>query len=309
MASRIRLGDLFGAGLRAVSKYTGTVLAVFVVQSIVAAACMFAIAFVLVQEFSHLPMFDDAVDGDLVSLVWCVRAAAPSFLAIIGIVIAGLLCWQLATWFLVGGLVGVFAQFPEGRGDTARSFGASGAATYLTYARLALCSLPGFAIALLAFLIGMVLIKDRILYALTLPQLFGPIVLASLPALVLGLLFSTITDYARIELTLRHESHDPSVVKTYLRTLVWVIRRPLTLVHAGIGWFVFWVVSFAFVYFAHGHPMYGAGGAVMLFFVRQGIALLRMAIKVGVIGGQVELGRTRPLPPRRVEVKAEPKAS
>jgi hypothetical protein len=309
MANRMRLGELLGAGLRAVSKYTGTVLAVFLVQSIVAAACMFAIAFVLVQEFSHLPMFDDAVDGDLVSLVWCIRAAAPSFLAITGIVIIAILFWQLATWFLVGGLVGVFAQSPEGRGDTARCFGASGAATYLTYARLALCSLPGFLVSLFAFLLGMALIVERIEHALTLPQLFGPIVLAALPAVLLFHLFWTVTDYARIELTLRHESHDPSVVKTYLRTLVWVLRRPITLVHAGIGWVLFWLVSLAYVYLAQGHPMYGAEGAVTLFFVRQGIALLRMAIKIGLLGGQVELGRTRPLPPRRVEVKPDAKAS
>ena len=54
--------------------------------------------------------------------------------------------------------------------------------------------------------------------------------------------------------------------------------------------------------------MYGAEGAVTLFVVRQGVALLRMAIRVGVLAGQVELGRTRPLPARRVEVKVDPKA-
>lgn len=307
MASRLRFGELFGAGLRAVSKYTGAVLAVFVVQSLVAIACMLAITFVLAQKFANLPLFDEAVDGDLVALVWCVRSAVPTLLASSGIVLAGIVFWQLATWFLVGGLIGVFSQRPEGRGDTARCFGASGAATYLTYARLALCSLPGYVIALFVLALGLALIAERIEYALTLPQLFVPLVLASLPAMLLFHFFGTVTDYARIELTLRHESHDPSVVKTYLRTLLWVIRRPITLVHAGIGWVAFGLVSVAYMYLAHGHPMYGAGGAVMLFFVRQGIALLRMAIKIGVLGGQVELGRGRPLPPRRVEVKADAK--
>lgn len=309
MGSRIRLGDLVGAGLRAVSKYTGTVLAVFVVQSIVAAACMFAVAFVLAQQFSHLPLFDDAVDGDLVALVWCVRYAVSSLLAIGGIVLAAVLFWQLASWFLVGGLAGVLAQLPEGRGDTARCFGASGTATYLAYARLALCSVPGFVIALFALALGLAMVADRIETALTLPQLFGPLILASLPAVLLFHLFWTVTDYARVELTLRHESHDPSVVKTYLRTLIWVLKRPITLLHAGIGWVLFWLVSFAYMYLAHGHPMYGWGGALTLYFVRQGVALLRMAIKVGVLGGQVELGRTRPLPPRRIEVKTDAKAS
>jgi len=309
VASRLRFGELFGAGVRAVSKYTGTVLAVFVVQSVVALGCMLGIAFLLAQEFSHLPMFDDAVDGDLVAMIWCIKSATSSFLAIGGIMFGAVLFWQLATWFLVGGLVGVFAQLPEGRGDTARCFGASGAATYLTYARLALCALPGFVIALFAFGVGMAVIEDRIEHALTLPQLLGPIVLAALPALLLFHFFWTVTDYARIELTLRHESHDPSVVMTYLRTLIWVARRPVTLVHAGLGWIAFLAVSLAYVYMAQGHPMYGAEGAVTLFFVRQGVALLRMAIHIGVLGGQVELGRTRPLPPRRVEVKVDAKAS
>jgi hypothetical protein len=310
MANRMRLGELLGAGMRAVSKYTGTVLAVFVVQSIVALACMLAIAFVLANELSHLPMFDDAVDGDLVSMIWIVKSAASSFIAVGGIMAAALVFWQLATWFLVGGLLGVFAQLPEGRGDTARCFGASGAATYLTYARLALCALPGFAIALVALFLGVSLaaIGDRMQSALTLPQLLGPIILASLPAALLLHLFWTVTDYARVELTLRHESHDPSVVKTYLRTLLWILRRPVTLIHAGLGWVLFWLVTIAYVYLAQGHAMYGVEGAITLFFVRQGVALLRMAIKIGILGGQVELGRTRPLPPRRVAVQAEAKA-
>ena len=305
--ARLRLGELAGIGFRSVSKYTGTVLSVFVVQSLVALACMLAIALVLAQQFAHLPMFDDAVDGDLVALIWCVRSAEPTFLAVGGLVFGALLFWELAAWFLVGGLVGVFAQQPDGRGDTARCFGASGAATYLAYARLALCALPGYALVLFVFSIGMGLVADRIEYALTLPQLFGPIVLASLPALLLLHFFWTVTDYARIELTLRQDSHDPGALKTYVRTLVWVARRPLTLVHAGLGWIAFWLVTLLYAYLAHGHPMYGPGGAVMLFFVRQGVALVRMVIRVAVLGGQVELARTRPLPPRRIEVNRDAK--
>ena len=306
--ARLRLGELAGSGLRSVSKYTGTVLSVFVVQSLVALACMLAVALVLAQQFAHLPMFDDAVDGDLVSLIWCLRSAESTFLAVGGIVFGALLFWELAAWFLVGGLAGVLAQQPEGRGDTARCFGASGAATYLAYARLALCALPGYVLVLFVFSIGMGLVADRIEYALTLPQLFGPIVLASLPALLLLHFFWTVTDYARIELTLRHDSHDPGAFKTYLRTLVWVARRPLTLVHAGLGWIAFWLVTLLYAYIAHGHPMYGADGAVALFFVRQGVALVRMVIRVAVLGGQVELARTRPLPPRRIEVSRDAKS-
>jgi len=96
------------------------------------------------------------------------------------------------------------------------------------------------------------------------------------------------------------------VIATYVRTLVYVARRPLALVHNAFGYLVMGVVTLAYLYLAAGHPMYGAGGAITLFFVRQGVALLRFAIRVGTLAGQVELGRTRPRParedvPKRVE--------
>jgi hypothetical protein len=302
-ARPLGLGELLGAGPRAVSRYTGTVLAVFVVQSLVAAACLLAVALVLAQTFSHLPMFDEAVDGSLVALVWCLRYGRESFLAIAGIVAGAVLLWQLASWFLVGGLVAVLGQHPEGRGDTARCFGASGSATYLKYARLALCSLPGYVLVLFLLMTGLGIATPGLEYALTLPQLLVPLGLAVLPALLVLHVLWTVSDYARVELTLRHDSHDPGVVRTYLHSFAYVIRRPITLLHAAVGWLLFLLVTMAYAYLAQGHPMYGTGGAITLFFVRQGVSLLRMAIQVGILAGQVELGRTRPLPPRRIEVK------
>jgi hypothetical protein len=149
----------------------------------------------------------------------------------------------------------------------------------------------------------MSLVGSRIEHALTLPQLLGPLALASLPSLLLLHFLWTVSDYARVELTLRGDTHDPGVVRTYRYSFMFVLRRPLTLVHAGAGWLLFLLVTIAYAYLSQGHPMYGAGGAITLFFVRQGVALLRLAIQVGILAGQVELGRTRPLPPRRVEVK------
>jgi hypothetical protein len=305
---RLGLGDLIGAGPRAVSRYTGTLFAVFVVQTLTAAGCMIAVALVLAQAFSHLPMFDEAVDGDLVALIYCMRHGKPSLVATGGIVFGAVVLWQLASWFLAGGLYGVLAQRPEGRGDTARCFGASGATTYLAYARLALCALPGWVLVLFAFGAGTSLVSSRIANALTVPELLGPLVVATVPALLLIHLLWTVSDYARAELTLRHDTHDPGVVATYLRTIAYVIRRPVTLVHGALGWLVFVLVTAAYAYLAQGHPMYGAEGAVTLFVARQGVSLLRMATRVGILAGQIELGRTRPLPPRRIEVKLDPKA-
>src|SRR5882672_9054417 len=127
---RLGLGELVAAGPRAVTRYTGTLLAVFVVQTLVAAASMLAVAFVLVRTFSHLPIWDEAVDGDLVALLGCIRFSHASFYACIGIALGALLLWELVSWFLVGGILAVLEHQPEGRAETARSFGAGGAATY-----------------------------------------------------------------------------------------------------------------------------------------------------------------------------------
>src|SRR5688572_21042414 len=119
MASRLGLGDMLGAGTRAVGRYTGTLLSVFIVQTIVAVACMAAVALTLSQTFARLPLWDEAVDGDLVALIYCLRHGKAALLASLGIVIAAVMMWQLITWFVVGGINGVLANRPEGRGDTA----------------------------------------------------------------------------------------------------------------------------------------------------------------------------------------------
>jgi hypothetical protein len=305
--ARLGLADMIGAGPRAVSRYTGTLLAVFVAQSLVAAACILAVAVVFARAFSHLPLFDEAVDGDPVALLYCLRFGKQSMVAIAGIAFSAAMLWQLASWFLVGGLYGVLAQRPEGRGDTARCFGASGAATYLSYLGLALCSVPGWIVVLFALGAGMDLMAGRMEHALTVPELLGPFLVATLPALVLLHVLWTISDYARAELTLRHDTHDPGVIATYVRTGGYVLRRPVTLIHGAIGWLLFGLVTVAYAYLAQGHPMYGAEGAITLFVARQGVSLLRMTIRVGVLAGQIELGRTRPPPPRRVEVKVDAK--
>ncbi|MDX2090151.1 MAG: hypothetical protein SFX73_19995 [Kofleriaceae bacterium] len=304
---RLGLGDLLAAGARGVSRYTGTLFSVFLAQSLLAGACMLGIAFVLAQAFSHLPMFDDAVDGDLVALIWCLRHARPSFLAVGGVIFSTLLLWQLMSWFLVGGIYGVFGERPDNRVDTARVFGASGAATFLAYARLAFCALPGWVFVLAVFTATLSAMEPRLQYALSVGDVVVPLAVILVPSCLVLLFFWTVSDYARVELTLRYATHRPSAVVTYFRALVFVFKRPLTLVHGAIGWLLFLLVTLAYAFIAHGHPMYGAEGAITLFFVRQGVALLRMAIRFSVLAGQIELGRTRPLPTARPE-SAKPTA-
>ena len=105
MAMRLGLGDLIRVAPRALGRYTGTLLSVFVVQTIVTIACMLGVTFVLAATFGKLPMWDDAVDGDLVSLIWCLRHGGSAIIASTGVVFGALLIWQLVSWVLVGGLL------------------------------------------------------------------------------------------------------------------------------------------------------------------------------------------------------------
>lgn len=301
MAMRLGFGDMVAAGSRAVGRYTGTLFAVFLAQTVIAVVCMLAIWLALAQAFSHMPMWDEAVDGDLLALLFCLRYGEPTFTAIFGIAIGALFLWIVMSWFLVGGIHGVLARRPEGRAETARAFGASGANTFLAYARLALCSLPGWTavVSLLSWGIATFASVDKLKYVLTVPQLAGALLLATLPAALLLHIVWTITDYARVELSLRHESHEPSVVMTYLRTAAFVLRRPITLAHGALGWLAFALITIGYAWLSHGHPMYGAEGAITLFVIRLGVALARTAIRFGVLAGQVELGKTRALPPPR----------
>jgi len=299
---RPTLREMLGAGVHGVSRYTGTLLAVHAVMMLVTGAIILAVAVLLSQMFAHLPYWDEAVDGDLVAIIECVRYGRTAFVAIVGIAFGALLLWQLASWFVVGGLYGVLVQRPEGRREVARVFGASGATTYFAYARLAILQLPAYAGVLFVLGTGLGIAAPSIDHALTLPELLVPLVLAILPALLLLHVAWTVGDYVRVELALRQDSHDPGVLRTYARTLGYVVKHPVTLLHGAIGWLVWIAITLAYMYVASGHPMYGAEGAITIFVARQGVALLRVAIRVGILNGQVELGRTRPLPARRTEI-------
>lgn len=294
-STRIGLGQLIRAGGEALARYTGTLLAVFLVQSIAAVAAMIGIAVVLAQAFSQLPLWDEAIDGDVVALVACLRFATANLLACVGIAFAALVLWQLASWFLVGGIYGVFAQRPEGRSETARCFGASGASTYLAYARVALYSLPNWIAVTVVFAACTNVVAVHIERALTVGELVGALTISVAPSVVLMHVLSTVADYARVELTLRQGSHG-SAFATYARSFLFVMKNPLTLAHAGLGWVALAIVTIGYGYFASGHPMYGADGAIALFVIRQGVSLARMAIRFGILAGQLELGQIR-VPP------------
>jgi hypothetical protein len=296
------LGAMIAAGGRAVSEFTGMVLGLFAVQAMLALGSGLVVAQLLASQFATRPMFDAAVDGDLASLIEVLRGEPALMSASQWLSLAAVLLWMVLSWFLVGGALAVLTERPRGRRETARAFGAGGASTFFVFVRLGLASAV-LHVALVgpALILGMGAAAPHLRSALTLPPFFAALVLGLLPAALIALFLGTAADYARAELTRQRPSHEGlGAMRALGRAMVFVVRRPLTLGHATVGWLAFFAVSALYAWGSHGHAMLGASGAISLLVLRQVLSLVRMVFKVGVIGGQVELGATRAPPPRQV---------
>lgn len=297
----LRLGGLVRAGWRGVSEYTGMVLGMFLVQFIAAWSAGLVILQILATAFADRPLFDDAVDLDLTSLLLVVRDAPAVFSAVAWVVLGAIVMWSVWSWFLTGGVLAVLTERPRGRRETARCFGAGGAATFLVYARLGLVSIVLNLPALLALGIGQGYAAGKLEYAVNDGELVLPLLVGFAPAMLLHVVASTIVDYARAELTLRRPTHETlGAIRTTIRATGFVFRRPIALGHVLVYWLVFVLVSLAFVWVSHDHAMLGTSGALALFAIRQGVTLLRTAVKIALLAGQVELTATRPPPPRTI---------
>jgi len=267
------------------------------VQLVLAMAAVFAMTRVLAAAFAHLPYFDRAVDGDLAGWVYILRNHREVMAATGWLGGGAVLLWLVLSWFLTAGTLSVLSERPEGRAATARCFGAAGASSFLPLVRLSILSAPAYLIVAMALGVGLDAVSPRLQYALSLPQLLGWIAVGAGPALLLLLVLWTITDYARAELVLRRDSHELSVIAAYARAIAFVLRRPMTLLHAGLGWLLVLSITLGYMLASHDHPMVGTDGAITLLIVRQGVVLLRLAVHFAVLGGQVAATRARPLPP------------
>ncbi|MEZ4399762.1 MAG: hypothetical protein R3B06_07070 [Kofleriaceae bacterium] len=304
---RIRLPDMLRAGPRAVTQYTGTLLAVYVAQVLAAWLAGFTILFILASTFGARPLFDEAVDGDLVALLTVLTERTAVFAAVGWVMVGAVVAWVAWSWFLTGGLLTVLTERPRGRLETARVFGGGGAATFLVYARLALVAAVLHLPALYALGLGLGYFGEHLATAMTVGELVGPALVGFGPAAVLAVIASTVVDYARAELTLRRPTHGSlGAARAAVRAVGYLIRRPVALGHALVYWLAWMALWAAFVWLAYDHAMLGTGGALALFAVRQVAGLARMALKVGLLAGQVELTSTRPPPPRTV-ARVEPR--
>jgi hypothetical protein len=297
----VSLRSMVRAGGRALATYTGTALGVFAVQVVFTGIAFFAIMQVLAAVFAHRPLFDDAVDGDLVALLECIRHAAQATRAMFWIGLGAIFLWVVTSWFLIGGIYAVVAERPEGKRDTARIFGAGGAATFFVYLRLAVVALALHILVLGVLLFGLGAGAARAATAMSAFEFVAPLAIGAVPGFLLLLVVWTAIDYARCELAARRPTHgELGAVRALIRGFVFIARRPVSLAHGALGWLAFIAVSIGFAWAAQGHAMMGTSGAIALVVIRLGVALVRSAIKFAMLAGHLELTETRPPPPRRV---------
>jgi hypothetical protein len=280
------LGSMLREGARALRRYTGLALVLYLLQLALAVVGGFVIARVLAALFADNLLFDQAIDGDAAALIALLQAQAALLPALVWIALTAVAAYAVVSWFLVGGLLAVLIERPRDRPTTVGTFGAGGALTFFSYARLALwCVVPYLAIGFLA-LVGLAIAGDTIEGAVTGAAFLGALGAALAPALVLLLLQYTVVDYARIELS-RHPG--TAAWRAFLRGYRLVFTRWRPLAHALLYLLAFAAVSAILVAITWDRPMLGASGAISLLVIRQVAAMVRFAAKIVYVGGQVEL--------------------
>jgi hypothetical protein len=280
-------------GLRLVRDYTGTVLAVYAIQFVLAAGAAVITAQALASSFAGSDLLDRAIAGDLAAIARAVRAAPQAFVAGAWAAVVATIAYLAVSWGLTGGVLAVALDEPEGRRPVAACFGAGAASSWFPFARLAIVALAGDALVVLALLGGALLALPRIETALTLWQLAGALALL-LPAAALLLLVHTAADYARVDLV-RHPGL--SSVRSLVRGLVTVTTSPRPLAHVLLYWLLFAAVTAGYAALTFGRPMVGAAGMASLFALRQTVVLVRCCGKIALVGGQVSLSQALQGPP------------
>jgi hypothetical protein len=289
---------MLAVGARALNRHAGMVAVLFLVQVAIASFAGFMMTFALTEAFAHRPLFDEAVDGDLASLLEIARSHPDLLGSLLWIGIGTALIYFVVSWFLQGGLIAtLLADKPAAnRREAAERFGAGGAAAFWPYLKLAAWSLIPYTV----FSILLFMALDDFTIALERALTWGPPRRAAAPlcavAAVIGIITYTALDYARIDLQ-RHARL--SAIRALLRSYKLVVLRPIALLHVAIYALIFIGVSALYVAISHGRPMLGAGGAISLFFVREAVALVRFVAHIALIGGQVELARVAQTRPER----------
>ena len=278
------LRELWTEGFAALRRYKWLALALYGVQLAIAVLFMWAATSMLAAAFAERPIFDRAVEGDVAALVFVVLDEPYVFWALVCTAMATAFGYSLLSWYLIGGLNAVLVERAASKAEVIRHFGTGGTRTYFAYARLALLSIIPYILIAFVTMYGLSSAADDMYYGLSFGDVFWALTPKLFPGLVLLLIHQTAIDYARIELTRTIGLTSRHALWRAYRSVTsdW---RPLVHVLAYVGFFALATAFYVFV--TQGAAMAGAGGAILLFAIRQVLLLVRFAGKLVCMGGQV----------------------
>ncbi len=283
----LNLGRMYTHGVDAVRRRPGTVLTLYGANLVFTLAFTLAAAFFLASAFGAHPLFDRGVSGDLAALLSALREAPLVAPALFWTGVALALIYFVASQLLLGGLLERLRDDESlTRAAAARRFGAGATAHLGRFLRVWLWTWLLWIPALIATGIGFAAGLRGLTSALELGPVVGRLLIALVPALLLGALAGAVGDYARLLVV-----SDPELAprRAVWRALRMVLRRPITLVHFGSYVAAWLLVSGLYVLATSGHPFAGAGGVLLLLAIRQLIALARIALRVAAFAGQQAL--------------------
>jgi hypothetical protein len=181
--------------------------------------------------------------------------------------------------YLIAGLIGVFSG---------RSFGDAAGRWFLPYMRLWLWSLIPYAACAVVIRLGMVIggggeTFERLI---SLKLLLGRPLVFAVPGILLLTIAMCAVDYARVQLVVGDRR---GAARALIGAFRFVLRNPGSLAHYGL-YVLFWMmITGLYVIATSGHELAGAGGALILFALRQLVSLARFGARIATTGGQVAL--------------------
>ncbi len=269
------LGKMFVAGARALRARPWLVVGLYLVELAFALAFMIAARQALVTVFGHRPAFARGVHGDDRALYAVLAQAIDLVPGLLAAMLAVLIVYAGVSMFTTAGLLGALFGMPFGQAATRHA---------LAFVRVWLIALVPFLVGVLLTLLPAVLYSgDPTRVAIFTPY-FVRMLLGALPGILwLALLFCAV-DYARVDLVTRGHTR---AFLAFMRGLGQAVR-PTAFAHYLV-YLLFWLaIAAAYVLATLGHPFAGTTGAVELFLLRQVVAALHMAARVGTYGGQIE---------------------
>ncbi len=286
----IRLRDMVRTGAGCLRRYLRLAVTLYAVQLAIATGAAFVMARMLAAAFARYPIFDEAVDGGAFALALVVLRNSDLFANLAWVAFGAITLYAIVSWFLVGGLIAVYVAQPASR--SAPAFGAGGARSFFSFARLALWCLIPYGIGAIAMAIGLASAGDDLLYALTFTDFLAKLFMVLAPGAAVFWLSFAAVDYARVDLV---RYPDQSSLRALLRGYRMVVSGWRPMVHVTCYYVAVGGVSAVYVAATFDQPL----GALVLLLVRQLVSMARFAAKLVLIGGQTSLaGHMRPPVPR-----------